>query len=199
METLSKDILFVIGLYLDLPSITCLRQTCKNIKEKLDKNIDKDHFWTAKLKKNFNLSGTENPKKYYLDVNSYIQKYPNTYQLLKESFKLKRKDLVKVAIFKGIDIEKNVTSRDQSVLDSNIIISEIHLSYDEEYNVLLFEYFYDHFLRSTFKFYKETAIDKRIRKAALISLEREFKIKKELFRPNFYNDNIDFYRKSADF
>lgn len=164
METLSKDILFVIGLYLDLPSITCLRQTCKNIKEKLDKNIDKDHFWTAKLKKNFNLSGTENPKKYYLDVISYIQKYPNTYQLLKESFKLKRKDLVKVAIFKGIDIQKNVTSRDQSGLDSNIIITEIYLSYDQEYNVLLYEYLYDHFLHSTFKFYKETAIDKRIRK-----------------------------------
>jgi hypothetical protein len=113
---LPKDILIHLALEYDLPTIFAFCQTSKRGNEILCLN---DNFWYNKIQKDFGLTRTEvfqhlqeeeqqlriqTPRSYYEEIYKEINGYSSVDSFFSAAISSGRLDFVKIALFKGADI-----------------------------------------------------------------------------------------------
>lgn len=233
MENLPKDILVTIALEYNLPDIINFCQTSKKINNKVCNNND---FWINKIYKDFNINFIENHKfprsrrlrenymktiparKYYLEIDSFLKKYPIN-DLLNYGLLNNREDLIKVAIYKDatinfltFEIFEKLKEFDETLLNKLLdskdkilpILSKLLNLVDHEIissnKIQIILYLYYIVLPISSKYIINR---KEFWKIVLSKLE-EFKNEENISTLDkekllkLYEDKIDFYTKMAD-
>jgi hypothetical protein len=108
---LPKDILIHLALEYDLPTVLSFCSTSKRMNEIICLN---DNFWYNKIQKDFGLTRTEvlkrlrkseqTPRKYYEEIYREINLYSSINGFYSGAIAIGRLDLVKIALFKGANI-----------------------------------------------------------------------------------------------
>lgn len=99
MEKLSKDILQLIALKLDLEEIEKLCKISKTYNEKVYKN---NNFWSNKVKKDFDIDMVkEGAKQYYSEIDNLLKNNNSLFDIFNIALEKNRLDLVKIIVNKG--------------------------------------------------------------------------------------------------
>ncbi len=181
----NKDILELICLKLDLPDLVSFLQTSKEIHSKIS-----DIFWMNKVKHDFNLSTSkEQAHKYYLELNDYIKRFPNNFDLFKIGNEKKRVDLAKIAYDKGLNFTEIVADKSSSIRIVFNFFIFIELLKKKNDKLIVLTVLFENLLPIVSIFI--TKRDKRFWSVALEKLEE--------FKPDFgierYNKLKPFYEK----